>query len=359
MAKKPVKKAAPVPGKKPVKPAAKAAPKSASVKPSASKKPVAKAMSKSDIAKAAAPKSSKSVAKPVTKHDKKTAKVPEKPAKPATSGKALATAKSSTASSKSSSAAAGKDKVVANAKQTQIAPVAVEGKSGKKADEKNAAKAGPAKTAPAKPGAKLPEPTKPPEPNKTGRPMLLQGPIAIRPMGKKATLAPTPPKPKEKPVKRRLLLSGEPAFVVVQPPTKAVATSEKAAKNKAGLSQKDLDFFRDLLLAKRRELVGDMSSMEREALRENSSDLSNLPVHMADQGTDAYEQEFTLHLVEKDRGLLRELNDALAKIQNGTYGICEGTGLPISKARLEAQPWARHSIEHARALEKRQMMFRR
>lgn len=198
-----------------------------------------------------------------------------------------------------------------------------------------------------------------PEAAKSTRPMLLQGPIAIRPMGKKATLVLSPPKPKEKPVKKRIIPTGEPAFVVVQPPTKAVATSEKAAKNKAGFNQKDLDYFRELLLAKRRELLGDMNSMEREALRENSTDLSNLPVHMADQGTDAYEQEFTLHLVEKDRSLLRELNDALAKIQNGTYGICEGTGLPISKPRLEAQPWARHSIEHARALEKRAGMFRR
>jgi DnaK suppressor protein len=70
-------------------------------------------------------------------------------------------------------------------------------------------------------------------------------------------------------------------------------------------------------------------------------------------GTDNYEQEFTLGLMEKDRKLLRDLNDGLAKIQNGTFGICEGTGKPISKARLEAQPWARYSIEYARKLEGR------
>ncbi|MFT3786291.1 MAG: TraR/DksA C4-type zinc finger protein [Tepidisphaeraceae bacterium] len=99
--------------------------------------------------------------------------------------------------------------------------------------------------------------------------------------------------------------------------------------------------------------------MEREALSKSTSDLSTLPVHMADQGTDAYEQEFTLTLVEKDRVLLRDINDALAKIQNGSYGICEGTGLPISRARLEAVPWSRYSIEHQRALERRQMPFRR
>ena len=93
--------------------------------------------------------------------------------------------------------------------------------------------------------------------------------------------------------------------------------------------------------------------MEREALRSSGSNLSNLPLHMADMGTDNYEQEFTLGLMEKDRKLLRDLNDGLAKIQNGTFGICEGTGKPISRARLEAQPWARYSIEYARKLEGR------
>ncbi len=93
--------------------------------------------------------------------------------------------------------------------------------------------------------------------------------------------------------------------------------------------------------------------MEEEALRSTTgTNLSNLPIHMADMGTDNYEQEFTLHLVEKDRQLLREINHALAKIRDGTYGICEGTGKPIARARLEAQPWARYSIEYARQMEK-------
>lgn len=128
----------------------------------------------------------------------------------------------------------------------------------------------------------------------------------------------------------------------------AVPTDNKPRKNQAGLSPRELEHFRDLLLAKRRELVGDMSSMEREALRTSGgSNLSTLPMHMADMGTDNYEQEFTLGLVEKDRNLLREINNALAKIQNGSYGLCEGTGKPITKVRLEAQPWARFSIEYA------------
>lgn len=136
-------------------------------------------------------------------------------------------------------------------------------------------------------------------------------------------------------------------------PPAPVTTDGKPKKNQAGMHVRELEHFRDMLLAKRRELVGDMSSMEREALRTSGgTNLSNLPLHMADMGTDNYEQEFTLGLMEKDRNLLRDINTALAKLQNGTYGICEGTGKPISKARLEAQPWARYSIEHARKMEK-------
>ena len=130
-------------------------------------------------------------------------------------------------------------------------------------------------------------------------------------------------------------------------------TDGKPRKNQAGLHARELLHFREQLIAKRRELVGDVSSMEREALRTSSgTNLSTLPMHMADMGTDNYEQEFTLGLVEKDRGLLREINSALQKMLTGVYGLCEGTGKPIAKARLEAQPWARFSIEYARQMER-------
>ncbi len=133
----------------------------------------------------------------------------------------------------------------------------------------------------------------------------------------------------------------------------------KPKKNPAGLSAKELAQYAAILLQKRREIVGDMRSMEIEALGgAGSGGLSSLPVHMADMGTDNYEQEFTLGLVEKDRVLLREINHALAKIQAGTYGICEGTGVAIGRARLEFQPWAKYSIEFARQREKTGMGVR-
>jgi RNA polymerase-binding protein DksA len=82
-----------------------------------------------------------------------------------------------------------------------------------------------------------------------------------------------------------------------------------------------------------------------------SGDLSSMPIHMADLGTDNYEQEFALGLMDSERKLLREIDNALVRIEKKTYGICQATGKPISRARLEAQPWARYCVEYARMLE--------
>jgi RNA polymerase-binding protein DksA len=108
-------------------------------------------------------------------------------------------------------------------------------------------------------------------------------------------------------------------------------------------------------LAKRREIVNNVSEMEGEALKQSrldaSGDLSSMPIHMADIGTDNYEQEFALGLMDSERKLLNEIDGALQRIEEKTYGICEGTGKPIRKARLQAQPWARYCVEYARQLE--------
>ena len=124
---------------------------------------------------------------------------------------------------------------------------------------------------------------------------------------------------------------------------------------KTRLSSADLQHFRELLLQKRREILGNVSEIEGEALRKSrldaSGDLSSMPIHMADLGTDNFDQEFSLELMDSERRLLVEIDDALNRITAGTYGICEGTGKPIAKARLEAQPWARYSVEYAKMIE--------
>jgi len=113
--------------------------------------------------------------------------------------------------------------------------------------------------------------------------------------------------------------------------------------------------FKELLLKKRREILRNVNEFEDEALKKSrldaSGDLSSMPIHMADLGTDNYEQEFALGLMDSERKLLREIDQALGRIEKKTYGICKGTGKPIPKARLEAQPWARYCVEYARMLE--------
>jgi RNA polymerase-binding protein DksA len=120
---------------------------------------------------------------------------------------------------------------------------------------------------------------------------------------------------------------------------------------KTKLSPKDLRAFRDLLLEQRAELVGDLNAMEKSALSTHGGNLSNLPIHMADIGTDTYDQDFTLSLAEAERRRLKEIDEALRRIEDKTYGICQMTGKPIPKARLKAKPWAKYTIEAARKLE--------
>ena len=126
-------------------------------------------------------------------------------------------------------------------------------------------------------------------------------------------------------------------------------------REKSHLSAADTEHFKQLLLKKRKEILINVSEIEDEALKKSrldaTGDLSSMPIHMADIGTDNYEQEFALGLMDSERKLLREIDDALERIEEGTYGICEGTGKQIPKARLEAQPWARYSVEYAREME--------
>ena len=121
---------------------------------------------------------------------------------------------------------------------------------------------------------------------------------------------------------------------------------------KTKMVKKELDEYRTLLLAKRRVLAGMLSGMEDEALRSSGGNLSTMPLHMADIGTDTFDQDFTLGMAETERVLLDEIDAALGRIENKTYGVCQLTGKPIPKSRLEAKPWAKHTVEAAKLVER-------
>jgi RNA polymerase-binding transcription factor DksA len=132
----------------------------------------------------------------------------------------------------------------------------------------------------------------------------------------------------------------------------AVAPNEQQIREiKTKLTKKELDEYRALLLVKRRQLFGMLSGMEDEALRSSGGNLSNMPVHMADMGSDVYDQDFTLGMAETERAILAEIDAALQRIEDKTFGVCQMTGKPISKARLDAKPWAKYTIEAERIAE--------
>ena len=94
---------------------------------------------------------------------------------------------------------------------------------------------------------------------------------------------------------------------------------------KSRLSKTDIEHFKQVLLNKRREIVGDVNGMGDEVFKKSrldaTGDLSSMPIHMADIGTDNYEQEFVLGLMDSERKLLKEIDSALQCIEEGTYGI--------------------------------------
>lgn len=228
----------------------------------------------------------------------------------------------------------------------------------------------PSKAPAPKPPAGKPAPKSPPPKAEPAKPVTPPKPPVAPPASGRKGITIVTPKPQKKPsppklssrnnspggnllgpgspIRRPLIPSGPTA-------TKPISYGDGAdlSGKKSPFAKKELAKFRALLLAKRAELIGDVKNMEQEALRSNAGSLSNLPQHMADQGSDAYDQALALDLAAVDRRLIKEIDDALIRIESGTYGLCELTGKPIKLERLEEIPWARHSIEAAREMERR------
>lgn len=159
------------------------------------------------------------------------------------------------------------------------------------------------------------------------------------------------PKPAKRPAARPTVSTPAPEDVVIVRPE-----SEQPVV-KTHLSAKELAEFREILLIKRAQIVGDITTLNKlhKNRLEASGDLSSVPFHPADAGSDNFEQEFTLGLMGNEQEMLREIEEALDRIVKGSYGVCVATHKPITKARLQAKPWAKYCIEYARALEKGQV----
>ena len=115
------------------------------------------------------------------------------------------------------------------------------------------------------------------------------------------------------------------------------------------LKKNDLNHFKKLLEATRAKIAGDLNHLEKDSLnlsqRDASGDLSGYSLHMADMATDNFDREFNLGLASTEQQILNQIDDALRKIKDGTFGICETCSKPISQKRLLALPYTRYCIK--------------
>lgn len=122
------------------------------------------------------------------------------------------------------------------------------------------------------------------------------------------------------------------------------------------MKKADLKAYKERLLSLRARLRGDVNQMADAALKKNrmeaTGEPSSMPIHMADIGTDNYEQEFTLSLMETEEDTLAAIESALERVEDGTYGTCEECGGVIPKLRLNAIPYTPFCIKCAQQLEK-------
>ena len=251
-------------------------------KPAAKKRPAAKAKA----------------AKPAMK-SKPAAKAAAKPApkKPATAAKPV----------KNLSAPASKG-VAKGAPASKVAPAAAKGAVGK-------------------PGVKpvVGKPAKPAKPLKKVAP-----PPVVRPLG-------------VLPPEARVKVVDKPVAVAPRPRPSLPSVSKPSGVQR--VSEKDMKIFEERLLAERQKILKDMGHLENTVLkvnqRDSSGDLSGYSFHMADAGTDAMEREKAFMFASSEGRMLMEIDDALRRLYQGNYGMCEMCNNPIGRARLEAMPHAR------------------
>jgi len=109
------------------------------------------------------------------------------------------------------------------------------------------------------------------------------------------------------------------------------------------MNRVELNEYKARLLALQARMAGDVNQLHENSLRKSRSeangDLSSMPIHMADIGSDNYEQEFSLSLMENEGVALAKIQASLEQIENGTYGACEECGAKIPKTRLNAIPY--------------------
>lgn len=126
---------------------------------------------------------------------------------------------------------------------------------------------------------------------------------------------------------------------------------------KKKLNKKDLVYFKKLILERKEEIVSEIKHISEDTLkksqRDAAGDISGYAYHMADIATDTYDREFSMGIASNERKQVYDIDDALKKIEDGSYGICEDCKNFISKTRLKAIPHARMCLKCQEKREKK------
>lgn len=130
-------------------------------------------------------------------------------------------------------------------------------------------------------------------------------------------------------------------------------TSNKSSK---ALSKKDLALYKKLINKRKEEILDTMRHISDVALRKSqkdaSGDISGYSYHMADVATDTYDREFSLGLASSEQDALYEIEDALKKIEDGSFGLCEACHGKIAKIRLKTVPYTKLCLKCQEAKER-------
>ncbi len=140
-------------------------------------------------------------------------------------------------------------------------------------------------------------------------------------------------------------------FAIGGPKSKKKNNSHNAAPNRPKIKPEWEKYYQRLL-----DLRARLSQQMSGLAKESTEQLAGYSLHMADSGTDNYDRDFALGMLSSDQDSLHEIDEALKRIENNSYGICEWTEKPIPKARLNAIPWTRFTVEAQAQLERDGML---
>jgi len=128
-------------------------------------------------------------------------------------------------------------------------------------------------------------------------------------------------------------------------------------KLKKKFNKKELEYFKKLILKIKEKMLDDIKHISEDTLKKSqkdaAGDISGYTYHMADVATDTYDREFSLGLASNERQSLYELDEAIKKIEEGTFGICEECKSLITKTRLKVVPFTRLCVKCQEKKEKR------